>query len=168
MDELAGAFKSKDIIYYEPKSGVKLKHGGTSNYYVDVKKAYGYPSMLALMRDKIGERIPERTTAVAAGGYGGVPLATALSLEYDWNLVLVRDEEKGHGTGGLLDGYVPSGEDRVAIVDDVTTTGGSLTEIIEILSPLGSEITGCHVVVKRGEGDVPEKVEHLLKPEDLL
>ena len=68
------------------------------------------------------------------------------------NLTLVRDEPKKHGKGGWIDGYVPNEQDKVVLVDDVFTTGGSLRKLIKILEPTKAEIIGVYVVVKRGEG----------------
>jgi len=103
---------------------------------------------------------------VAAAGYGGVPLATSISLNHGLKLTLVRETEKNHGKGGMLDGYVPNKEDKIAVVDDVFTSGSS---ILKIVSALGPEInvSGCYVVVKRGDADIGREVKHLVTVDQL-
>jgi orotate phosphoribosyltransferase len=164
-DTLITSLKKLDIVYREP---VNLKNAGASDFYVDVKKAYGYPEALSIISDKLLEKIDKRATCIATAGYGGLSPATAISLIKGLKLVLVRDEPKKHGMGGWIDGYVPDENDKVAIFDDVLTTGGSLKKIIEVIKSTRAEVVGCYVVVKRGEAVLPFHVEHLLKPEDLV
>jgi len=63
---------------------------------------------------------------------------------------------------------MPKEGDKVAIVDDVFTTGKSLQKIVDVIIPTGAEIVGCYVLVKRGEGQTSVPVESLLHMEDLL
>lgn len=157
--------KQLGIIYREP---VTLKNAGASDFYVDVKKAYGYPKALNSISEELWVKIDRDATCIATAGYGGLSPATVISSRYGLHLTLVRDEPKKHGKSGWIDGYIPNEQDKVAIVDDVFTTGGSLRKIIEVLEPTGAEILGCYVVVKRGEGKLQVPVTYLLTPEDLI
>src|SRR3989344_1504004 len=164
-NELVRKLKQLDIISREP---VKLKNGGASDFYVDVKKAYGYPDALDSISDELWKEIGERATCIATAGYGGLSPATIISSRHHLYLTLVRDKPKKHGKGGWIDGYVPNEQDKIAIVDDVFTTGGSLRKIIEALEPTGAEILGCYVVVKRGDGNLQVPLKYLLTTEELL
>ena len=150
------------------KGTVQLKNAGSSEYYINIKKAYGDPELMFSLCQHLREKIPTETTCFAGSGHGGIPLATRMSGLYTKNLVLVRDGAKEHGKSELIDAYVPNSKDKIAIVDDVFSTGGSLQKIIETLRPTGAEMVGCYVVVKRGEGQLPVPWEYLLKVEDLL
>lgn len=169
LDGLRELLKTVGIVYDEH---VDLKHGDESDYYIDVKKAYGEPSILSplchILWQQIEEELKEKPTCVAASGYGGLPPAVILSTKHRLRLAMIRDEPKKHGKGGLIDGYVPTEKDRVLIVDDVTTTGGTLVRIDEILKPTGAEIIGYWVFVKRGEGDAAFSISHLFVAEDFL
>lgn len=150
------------------KGNVRLKHAGASGFYVDVKKAYGYPEILDLICRQIGKRVGKKTTCAAAAGYGGIPLAAVLSEKYKLKLALVREKPKTHGRNVWIDGYVPGEADGVLIVDDVLTTGKSVKKIIKTLKPTGAKISGCAVVVKRGKGKIGIICRHLLTLEELL
>lgn len=164
--ELIKKLRQLDVIYREP---VDLKHGAKSLYYVDIKKAYGYPKILEYICDCIWEQMNKSTTCIAASGYGGISVATILSVRHNLKLTLVRDEPKKHGKGGWLDGYEPIKEDKVSIFDDVLTTGGSLGNMIKVIKEeTEAKILGCYVVVKRGEWESDIPLSHLLVPEDLL
>lgn len=63
----------------------------------------------------------------------------------------VRKEAKQHGTGKLIEGPFMSG-DRVVIVEDVITTGGSALKAVEAVRAAGGEILGVLALVDREEG----------------
>lgn len=165
QDDLITRLKQLKIVH---RGEVELSHAGSSDYYIDVKKAYGDAEAFELMTKRLGEKIHQRTNCIAASGHGGLPLAGALSVLYARNLSLVRTELKEHGLLRSIDGYIPSKNDKVAIVDDVFTTGKTLQKIIDIITPTGAEIVGCYVFFKRGEGKLTVPVESLLSVEDLL
>ncbi len=129
---------------------------------MDIKKSYGEAEALKIMADELWEKIDQSITSIATGGYGGLALAMMLSLKHNLRLIMVRDEPKKYGKGGWIDGYIPNEKDKVAIIDDVFTTGGSLRKMIGVVQPTGAEIIGCFVVVKRGEGELPCPLAYLL------
>lgn len=145
-----------------------LANGAFTDFYINIKKAFGDPDALSLITNELWYEINRRTTCIAAEGYGGIPLATSISSLHGLNLTLVRNEPKKYGREALIEGYVPTERDRVSIVDDVFTTGGSLREVIEVLEHTGAEILGCHVVVKRGEGELKVPLTYLITAEELF
>ena len=63
----------------------------------------------------------------------------------------VRKEAKAHGTGKLIEGPFRSG-DRVAVVEDVITTGGSAARAVDAIRDAGGEVAGVLALVDRDEG----------------
>jgi len=63
----------------------------------------------------------------------------------------VRKEAKAHGTGRLIEGPFRKG-DRVAVVEDVITTGGSALRAVEAIRAAGGEVVGVLALVDREEG----------------
>ncbi len=147
---------------------VRLKNAGQSTIYVDIKKAYGYPDILRKITYLMHEKIDDKTTVIAAQGFGAIPLATALSKDYGYKLTLIREKPKDHGIQKLLEGYIPNKEDGVFIVDDVYTSGASLRSVLKVLEPTQAQITGCGVVVNRGQIGLGINPYHLLTLEELL
>ena len=140
------------VIY---KKNVVLRSGETSDFYCDIKKAFGYPDILIALADHIGETLPASCSCIAASGYGGLPLASVVAARWNKKFIAVRSSAKDHGKGGLIDGYLPEKHDQVVIVDDVLTSGSSIRETHAILAEAGIDATSASVVVMRGTPALP-------------
>ena len=131
-----------------------LTSGRESDYYINVKKLTTKPEALKLIAELMANEIRKRGIEfhrVAGPELGAVPIATALSLETGRPLVIVRKKPKGHGTGSQIEGEVGP-NDRVLLVEDVTTTGGSVLRAAEVIEREGGRVVGVMVVVDREEG----------------
>lgn len=128
-----------------------LTSGKTSNFYVDIKKALGYPKASQLICDGFCNTIDKKATCIASIGYGGLPLASRVSLKLGLPLVVVREKPKKHGLKNLIDGYTPTEKDNVAIVDDVFTMGTSMLKVLKALSGTKAKILSGYVVISRGD-----------------
>lgn len=126
-----------------------LTSGKKSNYYVDIKLASTRPDVLQMIASKMAREVDGEK--IAGMELGAVPIASAVSLKKDLPFLMVRKESKGHGTGGRIEGDLEEG-DVVTVVEDVTTTGGSAVETIEVLRGAGAEVNRVLVVVDRKEG----------------
>lgn len=166
MDKQTLIQRLKEISVVENRQ-ITLKNAGKSNLYVNIKKAYGYPDILRKITHLMHRRIDRTATTMAAQGYGAIPLATKLSTDYNLKLTLVRERQKDHGIQDLLEGYIPTKEDKVFIVDDVFTSGTSIQEVIDALKPTKATIIGYGVVVKRGTGPLETSLHYLMTLEDL-
>lgn len=164
MPTLADALRKAGIVRHRR---VRLSSGRTADFYVDLKAAYGRPSLLARMARELAALVPASATCIASGGYGGIPLATAVALRLKLPLTLVRPKPKAHGTAQALEGHIPTREDRVVLVDDVYTTGGSLRAMEAALRPTGARVALRLVVVNRS-GKHPRGVRALVDVKRLL
>lgn len=153
------------IIYNKP---VKLSSGKISDYYCDIKKAYGEPDLLNYFSEEIGKLLSPETTCIAASGYGGLPLAACVASRFSKKFVAVRDKEKDHGKGGLIDGYIPKNKDVVTIVDDVLTTGSSINSVLMVLKKNNTKVNQIVVIVKRGNPELSIPYKFLFSISDLI
>ncbi|MGE4160080.1 MAG: orotate phosphoribosyltransferase [Planctomycetota bacterium] len=135
----------------------RLASGRTSSYYIDGKMTQVHSRGAHL----IGEVLYERTKDLRINGIGGlevgaVPMATAAVISYhlhgqELEGFWVRDRSKGHGTEKTVEGGIKPG-DRVVIVDDVVTTGGSSIRAIQEVRKFGCEVVAVVVLVDRLAG----------------
>lgn len=127
-----------------------LSSGKSSPYYVDIKQASTDPEVLRAIAEDIATRV-EDEDRLAGLELGAVPLLAAASLESHLPYVVVRKEAKDHGTGSRLEGAFEEGETAL-LLEDVTTTGASAAEAVDVLRDAGLTVDRCVTVVDRGEG----------------
>ncbi len=127
-----------------------LASGRQSDVYVNIKRAITRPEVLALCAEGMAFHAMD-VDRIAGVELGAIPLATAVSLETGLPFVMVRKKPKGHGTMGMFEGDLIEDE-RVLMVEDVTTTAGSAIKGLKALRDAGVHVDVVTVVVDRGEG----------------
>ena len=131
-----------------------LSSGKKSNYYINMKKAITEPEILSTISKLITQKIDlDDIDKVAGPALGAVPIATAVSLESKLPLLMIRKEKKGYGTSKLIEGELNEGN-NVIVVEDVSTTGGSLLKAIRAINDNGGNVKRAFVVVDREEGAI--------------
>jgi orotate phosphoribosyltransferase len=155
----------KKSFRYRSDPPFKLVSGRESPYYIDCKPTSNNAEGLTL----IGEIIFDLIRDLDAGAIGGLtmgadPIAHAASMvSYQKgkpiNSFCVRSKPKDHGTTKMVEGDVQKG-DRVIILDDVITTGGSTIRAIEAAEDFGLQVVKVVVLVDREEGG-KETIEKL-------
>jgi orotate phosphoribosyltransferase len=134
-----------------------LSSGVTSNYYIDVRKTSLHPEGLKLIARLFWEQL-SRDDITAVGGLtlGADPLVAGVmwwSHEQGRPLegFLVRKTSKDHGMRGQVEGNM-AGHKRVAILDDVITSGESSLIAAEAAESYKAEVVRVLAVVDRGQG----------------
>jgi orotate phosphoribosyltransferase len=147
--ELIAALKACGAVRY---GDFTLASGKKSKYYIDIKKASTDPKTLKLIARQAALRVKEMDVDTVTGvELGGVPLATAVSMETELPLLIVRKAVKDYGTKSRFVGDIKPG-DKLVMLEDVTTSGGSVIDAIEIVKETGAEVRYVICVVDREEG----------------
>lgn len=145
-----------------------LASGRESDYYVDMKKAITDPRILSQIGEMMAEKIKgERVDKVAGPAMGAVPIATAVSLTSGIPMLMIRKSKKGYGTSKLIEGELKQ-DDRVVVVEDVTTTGNSLLKAVEAVKDSGGLVVRALVAVDREEGARENLLKKGVKLEPLV
>ena len=161
LHELMALLQERSIA----KGDFVLTSGARSHYYCDTKATVLSPRGSRLIGEALRDRLrPFGVDAVGGPEVGGAYLATAASVASDVDGpplfgFLVRKEAKGHGTSAKIDAsYHPDGRKliaegrRVAVVDDVVTSAGSIVRAIKAVEAEGCEVVAVSAVVDRQQG----------------
>jgi orotate phosphoribosyltransferase len=139
---------------------VMLASGKESDFFVDCKQTILTAEGHALVGELMFEALEELGGVDAVGGVelGGCPLASAVSLTShqagkDLPALYVRKERKDHGSAKRIEGDKALRPGlRVALLEDVVTTGGSSLKAVEVLREAGCKVVGIVALVDRLEG----------------
>ncbi|MHB1809800.1 MAG: orotate phosphoribosyltransferase [Solirubrobacteraceae bacterium] len=130
-----------------------LRSGASSSEYFDKYLFESDPAMLRQIAGGMVELLPEDVDALAGLELGGVPLATAASQICRLPTLFVRKEAKTYGTCKLAEGGELAGR-RLAVFEDVITSGGQVIASCRELRNLGAEIAIVLCVIDREAGGV--------------
>jgi orotate phosphoribosyltransferase len=139
---------------------VTLASGKESDFFVDCKQTILTAEGHALVGELMFAALGDLGAVDAVGGVelGGCPLASAVSLvSFQQGRPLpalyVRKERKDHGSAKRIEGdkALTPGL-RVALLEDVVTTGGSSLKALDVLREAGCEVAGIIALVDRLEG----------------
>jgi orotate phosphoribosyltransferase len=142
---------------YRDNPPFTLASGKTSNYYFNCKTTTMDPEGMYLIGNILFEMLADADISAAGGmTLGADPIANALSLisyqkKNPIKSFVVRKDAKNHGTKSGIEGNISPGE-RVVIIDDVITTGGSTITAIEIAREAGLKVDRVIALVDREEG----------------
>ena len=137
----------------------KLASGKISDFYIDARITTMSPEGLRLIGPlaiQIFKTAAWELDAIGGLTLGADPISYSISYASDLAPPLlraftIRKEAKSHGTGKLIEGPFQQG-DRVAIVEDVVTTGHSALKAIDAVKDAGGHIAGVFALVDREEG----------------
>lgn len=136
-----------------------LASGRQSSLYIDARMTTMSPEGISLIGPLGLRAIADAGwTADAVGGLtmGADPIACALAYAsagspHPLRAFSVRKEPKGHGAGKQIEGPFRAG-DRVVVIEDTITTGGSARRAIDAVRAAGGVVVGVLALVDREEG----------------
>lgn len=142
---------------YSEEPIFKLVSGRMSSFYVNCKPTTLDPRGMFLVGHLVFDAIKDADVAGIGGlTFGADPIAVATAFaselrKHPIRAFSIRKEKKDHGIIRWIEGEMAPG-DRVAIIDDVATTGGSTIKAIERACEEGLTVVKAVVLVDRQEG----------------
>lgn len=139
-------------IKLQPEHPFTWASGWNSPIYTDNRKTLSYPSvrtfikveMCRLIMEKFGT--PDAIAGVATGAIAmGAMVADDLGLPY----VYVRSTPKDHGLENLIEGNLKPGQ-KVVVIEDLISTGGSSLKAVEAIRAAGCEVVGMAAIFTYG------------------
>lgn len=160
------ALLCKKSFKYTEKPTFKLVSGRTSRFYVNCKPTTLSARGMFLTGHLMFEAIRD-CGACAIGGltFGADPIAMATAFASELNgepvnAFSIRKTQKDHGIVKWVEGDIRPGE-KVVVIDDVATTGGSTVKAIERARSEGLEVVRAVILVDRQEGGMDNIRSHV-------
>jgi orotate phosphoribosyltransferase len=129
-----------------------LSSGSTSSVYFDKFRFLTDPELLREVARAVAALVPVSATGLAAPEGAAMLLVAAVALETRLPVTVVRKEPKAYGTRAQVEGTEPAGA-RMALLEDVSTTGHQVQRAAELLREQGATIELIVLGIDRGGGE---------------
>jgi len=152
-----------EAVHFNADEPFTLASGLPSPTYIDCRKLISYPRIRATLMDFLAVTVMreagfEAFDNVAGGETAGIPFAAMVAERLALPMTYVRKKPKGYGRNARIEG-VMSENQRVLLVEDLTTDGGSKLSFVDAIRETGA--TCGHTAVIFYYGIFPETVETL-------
>jgi len=140
-----------------------LSSGLHSDQYLQAALVLQWPSKALALAGELAKRFHgERVSVIIGPAVGGITFAFAVAQNFDGCRALFAERE--NGIFSLRRGYALEEKDRVLVVEDVITTGGSTREVIQLAGSFKAEVVGVGAIAERSA----EPVDFNVRKEVLL
>jgi orotate phosphoribosyltransferase len=129
-----------------------LSSGRRSTVYFDKFRFLTRPALLRELAHVVAGMLPKGVDHLAAPEGAATLLVAAVALETGLPIAVVRKEPKAYGTRSQIEGHAPEGA-RVALIEDVSTTGHQVRAAAEVLRGAGVVIEVIILAIDRGGAD---------------
>ncbi|NPV91423.1 MAG: orotate phosphoribosyltransferase [Firmicutes bacterium] len=131
-----------------------LTSGRHSNQYMQCAKVLQYPGYASRLGEELARRYKDQGVELVIGpAMGGIIVAQEVARALGGKVRSLFAEREG-GQMSLRRGFAIEPGEKVLVVEDVITTGGSVQEVVELVRSLGGEVVGVGVLVDRSGGEV--------------
>ena len=139
-----------DAVLFRADEPFKLTSGMMSPVYIDCRKIISFPRMRSAMMDYgatviLNDIGYESLDALAGGETAGIPFAAWLAERTHLPMQYVRKKPKGFGRDARIEGNISKGQ-RILLVEDLTTDGGSKLNFVEAMRTAGAEVAHTFVI----------------------
>jgi orotate phosphoribosyltransferase len=138
--DLATALLEAGAVRLSPRAPFTWASGLRAPIYCDNRQLLGLPDLRSAVREALAARARTRSPTLVAGtSTAGIPWATLVADVMDLPLAYVRPDPKRHGMGRQVEGPPVQGQ-RVVLVEDLVSTGGSSLRCVQALRGEGAEV----------------------------
>lgn len=139
-------------VKLQPNNPFTWASGWKSPIYCDNRITLSHPSVRTYIRQKLAQLIQEEYGAVdviAGVATAGIPQGVLVAQELGLPFIYVRAKAKEHGTGSLIEGEIVEGQ-RVAVIEDLISTGKSSLQAVDALRAAGLSVAGLVAIFTYG------------------
>jgi orotate phosphoribosyltransferase len=139
-------------IKLQPSNPFTWASGWKSPIYCDNRKTLSYPAVRTYIRDSFASVVKElypNAQLIAGVATGAIAHGALAADKLGLPFIYVRSEAKGHGLGNQIEGYYEKGQ-KVVVIEDLISTGGSSLSAVRALREAGCEVLGMVAIFTYG------------------
>ena len=176
----AGMLLEIGAVHFNAAEPFTLASGLPSPTYIDCRKLISFPRIRTTLMDFLAAKVMrdagfEAFTNVAGGETAGIPFSALIAERMGLPMTYVRKKPKGYGRNARIEGVMGE-SDRVLLVEDLTTDGGSKISFVEAIRQTGAACGHTAVIFYYGIfpetektlGDAGIRLHHLCTWADVL
>ena len=143
-----------EAVHFNAAEPFTLASGLPSPTYIDCRKLISFPRVRAALMDYLAATVMreagfEAFDVVAGGETAGIPFAALMAERLALPMAYVRKKPKGYGRNARIEGVMGEG-DRVLLVEDLTTDGGSKLSFVDAIRETGASCAHTAVIFYYG------------------
>ncbi|WP_421953296.1 orotate phosphoribosyltransferase [Persicobacter psychrovividus] len=150
--KVASVLLEVEAIKLSPSSPFTWSSGWKSPIYCDNRVSLAYPAARTFIKESLAAMIkanyPE-VEAIAGVATAGVPQGALVADALGVPFMYVRSSPKGHGMENLIEG-APKGGQKVVVLEDLISTGGSSLKAVDALRKAGIQVLGMAAIFTYG------------------
>ncbi|ASS48044.1 MAG: orotate phosphoribosyltransferase [Candidatus Fluviicola riflensis] len=139
-------------VKLQPAQPFTWASGWSSPIYCDNRKTLSFPAIRTHIRQGYAEAILEKfgkPDVIAGVATGGIAQGALVAQELGIPFIYVRSSAKGHGMGNQIEGHFEKGQ-KVIVIEDLISTGGSSLVAVEALREAGCDVKGLIAIFTYG------------------
>ena len=140
--------------------------GWKSPIYCDNRLTLSYPEFRTFIKNELAKSIKEKYPAVeviAGVATAGIPQGALVADLLGLPFIYVRSKPKGHGMTNMIEGELNAGQ-KVVLVEDLISTGGSSLKAAKDLKDAGAEVLGMAAIFTYGFGVADDNFKEAAVP----
>ena len=139
-------------IKLQPSEPFTWASGWKSPIYCDNRKTLSFPEIRTLVRDEFVKTVKAKypqAEVIAGVATGAIAQGALVAQELGLPFIYVRSSPKDHGLGNLIEGDLKPGQ-KVVVIEDLISTGGSSLKAAEAVRAAGAEVLGMVAIFTYG------------------
>ena len=131
-------------VKLQPNDPFTWASGWKSPIYCDNRVTLSFPAIRTFIRQNYSEAILEKfgkPDVIAGVATGGIAQGALIAQELGLPFIYIRSSAKGHGMGNQIEGHYEEGQ-RVVVIEDLISTGGSSLKAVEALREAKLDVKG--------------------------
>lgn len=150
--EVADKLLEIQAIRLQPEKPFTWASGWKSPIYCDNRLSLSFPEVRNMIKNSLVDSVThffQNVEAIAGVATAGIPQGALIANELGLPFIYVRSKPKGHGMENMIEGKVTPGQ-KVVVVEDLVSTGGSSLKAAEDLKNAGFDVLGMVAIFSYG------------------